>query len=239
MQAPCAWVQVKAKLTACKTLAIATFSTFLPVRRRAYPNSVTTLTLYNQNLGENNSWSRETRRPLVRKLKHSPSESLSSVPASGMKQALVNLLLYAPVAFAVAETYLAFKLYDPAMPFIRLTELEEGLERRGLLSDAAVGLLAHLVVWLSSESPVRAAAKAFYAVFLVNLWYAGPRALLAINGAEQIVRIDQVERNQYVVLFFACLNAAGAFLLRNDCWATRDPVLDQLRAPGEPGAKED
>ena len=156
-----------------------------------------------------------------------------------MKQALVNLLLYAPVAFAVAETYLAFKLYDPAMPFIRLTELEEGLERRGLLSDAAVGLLAHLVVWLSSEPPVRVTAKAFYAMFLVNLWYAGPRALLAMNGAEQVVRIDQVERNQYVVLFFACLNAAGAFLLRNDCWATRDPVLDQLRAPGEPGAKED
>ena len=60
-----------------------------------------------------------------------------------------------------------------------------------------------------------------------------------MKGAEQIVRIDQVERNQYVVLFFACLNAAGALLLRNDCWATRDPVLDQLRAPGEPGAKDD
>ena len=60
-----------------------------------------------------------------------------------------------------------------------------------------------------------------------------------MNGAEQIVRIDQVERNQYVVLFFACLNAAGAFLLRDDCWATRDPILGQLRAPGEPGAKED
>ena len=156
-----------------------------------------------------------------------------------MKQALTNLLLYAPVGFAVAEIYLAFKLYDPAMPFIRLTELEEGLERRGLLSDAAVGLLAHLVVWLSSEPPVRVTAKAFYAMFLVNLWYAGPRALLAMNGAEQVVRIDQVERNQYVVLFFACLNAAGAFLLRNDCWATRDPILGQLRAPGEPGAKED
>ena len=159
-----------------------------------------------------------------------------------MKQAVMNLLLYAPVAFAVAETYLAFKLYDPAMPFIRLTELEEGLpglERRGLLSDAAVGLLAHLVVWLSSELPVRNTAKIFYAWYLVNLWYAGPRALLAMNGVEQIVRIDQVERNQYVVLFFACLNAAGAFLLRNDCWATRDPILGQLRAPGEPGAKDD
>ena len=160
-----------------------------------------------------------------------------------MKQALVNLLLYAPVVFAVGEIYLAFKLYDPemppGMPFIRLTELEEGLERRGLLSDAAVGLLAHLVVWLSSEPPVRAAAKHFYAVYLFILRLVGPRALLAMNGAEQVVRIDQVERNQYAILFFACLNAAGAFLLRNDCWATRDPVLDQLRAPGEPGAKED
>ena len=85
---------------------------------------------------------------------------------SGMKQALVNLLLYGPVALAIAETYLAFKLYDPAMPpgmpFIRLTEFEEGLERRGLLGDAAVGLLTHLVVWLSSELPVRTTAKIFY-----------------------------------------------------------------------------
>ena len=158
-----------------------------------------------------------------------------------MKQALTSLVIYGPAFISLAKIYLAINLYGPGMPFIRgqLTELDEGLERRGLLSDAAVGLLAHLVVWLSSESPVRAAAKAFNAMFLVNLWYAGPRALLAMNGAEQIVRIDQVERNQYVVLFFACLNAAGAFLLRNDCWATRDPILGQLRAPGEPGAKED
>ena len=160
---------------------------------------------------------------------------------SEMKQALTSLVIYGPVIISLAKIYLAFNLYGPGMPFIRgqLTELDEGLERRGLLSDAAVGLLAHLVVWLSSEPPVRAAAKAFYAMFLVNLWYAGPRALLAMNGAEQVVRIDQVERNQYVVLFFACLNAAGAFLLRNDCWATRDPILGQLRAPGEPGAKDD
>ena len=160
---------------------------------------------------------------------------------SEMKQALTNLVIYGPVIISLAKIYLAFNLYGPGMPFIRgqLTELDEGLERRGLLGDAAVGLLAHLVVWLSSEPPVRASAKAFYAVYLVNLWYAGPRALLAMKGAEQVVRIDQVERNQYVVLFFACLNAAGAFLLRNDCWATRDPILGQLRAPGEPGAKED
>ena len=158
-----------------------------------------------------------------------------------MKQALTSLVIYGPVIISLAKIYLAFNLYGPGMPFIRgqLTELDEGLERRGLLSDAAVGLLVHLVVWLSSEPPVRVTAKAFYAMFLVNLWYAGPRALLAMKGAEQSVRIDQVERNQYVVLFFACLNAAGAFLLRNDCWATRDPILGQLRAPGEPGAKED
>ena len=162
-----------------------------------------------------------------------------------MKQALVNLLLYAPLALPIIETYLAFELYGPGMPpgmpFIRLTELEEGLERRGLLGDAAVGLLAHLVVWLSSELPVRNTAKIFYAWYLVNLWYAGPRALLAMNGAEQIVRIDQVERNQYVILFFACLNAMPIILpgLLRPASATRDPILDQLRAPGEPGAKED
>ena len=158
-----------------------------------------------------------------------------------MKQALSNLVIYAPVAFAIAEIYLAINLYGPGMPFIRgqLTELDEGLERRGLLGDAAVGLLVHLVVWLSSERPVRWFAKQFYAIYLTMLWLVGPRALLAMNGAEQVVRIDQVERNQYAVLFFACLNAVGAFLLRNDCWATRDPILGQLRAPGEPGAKED
>ena len=112
-----------------------------------------------------------------------------------MKQALVNLLLYAPVAFAVAETYLAFKLYDPSMPFIRLTELEEGLERRGLLSDAAVGLLAHLVVWLSSEPPVRVTAKLFYAWFLVNLWYAAPgqRRAARASGYERS-RADRAHR---------------------------------------------
>ena len=158
-----------------------------------------------------------------------------------MKQALSNLVIYAPVAFAIAEIYLAINLYGPGMPFIRgqLTELDEGLERRGLLGDAAVGLLVHLVVWLSSERPVRWFAKQFYAIYLTMLWLVGPRALLAMNGAEQIVRIDQVERNQYVILFFACLNAAGAFLLRSDCWATRDPILGQLRGPGEPGAKKD
>ena len=159
---------------------------------------------------------------------------------SEMKQALTSLVIYGPVIISLAKIYLAFNLYGPGMPFIRgqLTELDEGLERRGLLGDAAVGLLAHLVVWLSSEPPVRVAAKAFYAVYLVNLWYAGPRALLAMKGAEQVVRIDQVERNQYVIMFFAWLNAAGAFLLR-PASAKRDPVLNQLRAPGEPGAKED
>ena len=33
-----------------------------------------------------------------------------------MKQALVNLLLYGPVAFPIIETYLAFALYGPGMP---------------------------------------------------------------------------------------------------------------------------
>ena len=67
-----------------------------------------------------------------------------------------------------------------------------------------------------------------------------------MNGAEQIVRIDQVERNQYVIWFFAGLNYAGIVLLllesklaREFSSARRDPVLNQLRAPGEPGAKED
>ena len=162
-----------------------------------------------------------------------------------MKQALTSLVIYGPVIISLAKIYLAFNLYGPGMPFIRgqLTELDEGLERRGLLGDAAVGLLAHLVVWLSSEPPVRAAAKHFYAVYLFILRLVGPRALLAMNGVEQIVRIDQVERNQYAILFFACLNAIPVIFpgLLRPASATRDrdPVLNQLRAPGEPGAKED
>jgi len=158
-----------------------------------------------------------------------------------MKQALTRLVIYAPVAFAIAEIYLAFNLYGPGMPFIRgqLTELDEGLERRGLLGDAAVGLLTHLVVWLSSERPVRWFVKQFYAGYHFILWTVGPRALLAMNGAEHIVRIDQVERNQNIILFFAWLNVAGSLLLLRPASAKRDPVLNQLRAPGEPGAKED
>ena len=158
-----------------------------------------------------------------------------------MKQALTRLVIYAPVAFAIAEIYLAFNLYGPGIPFIRgqLTELDEGLERRGLLGDAAVGLLTHLVVWLSSERPVRWFVKQFYAGYHFILWTVGPRALLAMNGAEQIVRIDQVERNQNIILFFAWLNVAGSLLLLRPASAKRDPVLNQLRAPGEPGAKED
>ena len=157
-----------------------------------------------------------------------------------MKQALSNLVIYGPLIISLAKIYLAINLYGPGMPFIRgqLTELDEGLERRGLLGDAAVGLLAHLVVWLSSEPPVRWYVKQFYAGYLFLLWAVGPRTLLAMNGAEQVVRIDQVERNQYVLMFFAWLNVAGAFLLR-PASAKRDPVLNQLRAPGEPGAKDD
>ena len=53
------------------------------------------------------------------------------VIANKMNQILIMLLIYAHVAFAIAEIYLAFALYGPGMPFVRLTRLEEGLERRG------------------------------------------------------------------------------------------------------------
>ena len=105
-----------------------------------------------------------------------------------LSQGLSNLVIYGPVIISLAKIYLAFNLYGPGMPFIRgqLTELDEGLERRGLLGDAAVGLLAHLVVWLSSESPVRVAAKHFYAVYLFVLRLVGPRALLARNESGSV-----------------------------------------------------
>ena len=161
-----------------------------------------------------------------------------------MKQGLVSLLLYAPVAFAVAEIYLAFHLYGPGMPFVRLTRLEEGLERRGLLGDAAVGLLAHLVVWRSSEYPVRALAKGFYGVYLIVLLLVGPATLLRWSitdpdEAAETIRVAQVQRNAFALFCLALVNFLGIYLglIPEPRGEANDPVLGQLRAPGEPGFK--
>ena len=161
--------------------------------------------------------------------------------ANKMNQILIMLLIYAPVAFAIAEVYLAFDVYGPGMPFVRLTRLEEGLERRGLLGDAAVGLLAHLVVWRSSEYPVKALAKGFYGVYLIVLLLVGPATLLHWSRtdpdeAAQIIRVEQVQRNSFALFCLAFVNFLGIYL---GLMPKYDPVLNQLRAPGEPGAKED
>ena len=165
------------------------------------------------------------------------------VIANKMNQILIMLLIYAPVAFAVAEIYLSLNLYGPGMPFVRLTRLEEGLERRGLLGDAAVGLLAHLVVWRSSEYPVRALAKGFYGVYLIVLLLVGPATLLLWSRtdpdeAAQIIRVEQVQRNGFALFCLALVNFLGYLrLIPEPRGEANDPVLGQLRAPGEPGFK--
>ena len=163
------------------------------------------------------------------------------VLANKMNQILMLLLIYAPVAFAIAEIYLSLDLYGPGMPFVRLTRLEEGLERRGLLGDATVALLAHLVVWRSSEYEVRVLAKGFYGVYLVVLLLVGPGTLLHWSRtdpdeAAQFIRVGQVERNSFALFCLAFVNFLGIYL---GLMPKYDPVLNQLRAPGEPGAKED
>ena len=162
-----------------------------------------------------------------------------------MNQILIIGLIYAPVVFAVAEIYLSFNLYGPGMPFVRLTltVLEEGLERRGLLGDAAVGLLAHVVVWRSSEYPVRALAKGFYGVYLIVLLLVGPATLLHWSRtdpdeAAQIIRVEQVQRNSFALLCLSIVNFLGYLrLIPEPRGEANDPVLGQLRAPGEPGFK--
>ena len=54
--------EVQDELAACKTLAIATFHVFLPGRRRAYPNFVTTLTLIQYSLSYTRSWVKQIGR---------------------------------------------------------------------------------------------------------------------------------------------------------------------------------
>ena len=162
-----------------------------------------------------------------------------------MKQALTSLVIYGPVIISLAKIYLAFNLYGPGMPFIRgqLTELDEGLERRGLLGDAAVGLLAHLVVWRSSEYPVKALAKGFYGVYLIVLLLVGPATLLHWSRtdpdeAAQIIRVEQVQRNSFALICLSIVNFLGYLrLIPEPRGEANDPVLGQLRAPGEPGFK--
>ena len=110
-----------------------------------------------------------------------------------------------------------------------------------MLGDAAVGLLAHLVVWRSSEYPVRALAKGFYGVYLIVLLLVGPATLLHWSRtdpdeAAQIIQVEQVQRNSFALFCLALVNFLGIYL---GLMPKYDPVLNQLRGPGEPGAKED
>jgi hypothetical protein len=133
-----------------------------------------------------------------------------------MNSALRTFIIYAPGLFALAGIYLAADLYGSSMPFNNLSPLEEGLERRGLLGDAAVGLLVHLMVFLSTESRVRSSAKFFYALYLLQLLYHGPYTVLQLaesSAMEGRLKTDVIRKNGLVVLAMAASNAVGAFLL--------------------------
>jgi hypothetical protein len=132
---------------------------------------------------------------------------------------LATFIIFFPAFFGFAGIQLAVHIYGRAMPFREghMSPLYEALERRGLLGDAFAGLLTHLVVILSSEPKVASAAKAFYSVYMLSLWYHGPHTLLEIAGldsnADKWLKVSVVTENQYIVLFLAIINGYGAYLL--------------------------
>ena len=82
-----------------------------------------------------------------------------------MNKYLINAFIYAPLFLSCLGVYMAFHQENKALfPYTRdLTEFEVAMDRRGLLGDAAIGLLTHLLIFLSSETKVQVAAKIFYA----------------------------------------------------------------------------
>jgi hypothetical protein len=127
-------------------------------------------------------------------------------------------VVYAPFLVSCLWIYMAFQINDHEefFPWKRsLTAIEETLERRGLLGDASVGILVHLMIFLSSETKVRVAANFFYVLYKLQLWYHGPLALLRMQDTDLFQR-DIVQRNANIVLLLAVVNSLGALLLYVD-----------------------
>ena len=125
--------------------------------------------------------------------------------------------------FAVLELNMALTLTkqvnsddDPLIPLKRDWEtFEWALERRGVFADAAVGLLAHVIIYLSSETQVRFVAKLGYGIFMAGISYFGPITMMRIarsddEGAGTFLKAEVAEKNFYIVASVAALNFAGA-----------------------------
>lgn len=134
------------------------------------------------------------------------------------------IIVYSPLLFGFMGIYMAIHMNDARFPWNReLTAFEQGLERRGLLGDASVCILTYIVVLVSSETTVRTVTKIFYSIYLINLWYNGPQALLRLvkeasdNDGELVdddfLNIGQVESNAATILFVSAVNMFGALLL--------------------------
>ena len=128
--------------------------------------------------------------------------------------------------FAVLELNMALTLTkqvnsddDPLIPLKRDWEtFEWALERRGLFADAAVGLLAHVIIYLSSETQVRFVTKLMYGIFMAGISYFGPITMMRIarsddEGAGTFLKAEVAEKNFYIVASVAALNFAGAAML--------------------------
>lgn len=137
---------------------------------------------------------------------------------------LRSTVIWAPGFVSLLGLYAAFtpkKEIDPNDPLIplkrNLSALERGLERRAKFGDAVVGILAHSIVYLSSERMVRCVAKAGYAFYLSAVLYLAPVALRKLvkveEGENSVKDNDVVKRDIYILSGAALLNFVGAALL--------------------------
>lgn len=133
-----------------------------------------------------------------------------------MVKASTNIIIYGPVLFSVVSIHMGlFHINSTGgfFPWNRpLSPFEELLERRGLLGDAAVGIMTHIVVYLSSETKVRASAKALYSLYLLQLRYIAPLSLLNIHD-DELLDNEIIQRNANAVLMLAIINLIGAIIL--------------------------
>ena len=80
-------------------------------------------------------------------------------------------------------------------------------------------------------------------MYLIVLLLVGPATLLHWSRtdpdeAAQIIRVEQVQRNGFALLCLTIVNFLGYLrLIPEPRGEANDPVLGQLRAPGEPGFK--
>jgi hypothetical protein len=139
---------------------------------------------------------------------------------------LKTTIVYLPVLLAVVVLHLAFTFHDEfvlpsdALPWTdRPTGPEVVLEKRGLLGDACVALLGHMVVYLSGEAPVRVAAKLSCAAHMALLTYFGPFTVAAYaRTAQGSARFNAAvaDTNFWICAGCTVVNLVGAGILYAD-----------------------